>query len=100
VKHSGKGYPIELADWDAIIREIKIKIDKVRPMARGQKRKAKIEFYSDAGDHCLFMKDIFRNNVSHTRKPYTQSETLAAFDRVRDFMKFLAVTIYADSKFS
>jgi hypothetical protein len=36
------------------------------------------------------MKDIWRNSVSHTRKAYIRDEALAAFNRVGDFMKFLA----------
>jgi hypothetical protein len=47
--------------------------------------------YSDAADHCEFMKDIWRNNVSHTRKAYSDPEAVAVLQRVREFMEFLAV---------
>lgn len=36
------------------------------------------------------MKDIWRNSAAHTRKPYKASEALGVYERVRDFMHFLA----------
>ena len=56
-------------------------------MPKGPKRQEKLELLSDAADHCVFMKDIWRNSVSHTRNPYKKSEAIAALDRVRDFMR-------------
>jgi hypothetical protein len=87
--HKQKNCPIEFADWEKIVTEIKNKIVSIRQLPTGQKRQTKLGFYSDAADHCLFMKDIWRNNVSHTRKPYKQSEALSVLERVRDFMKFI-----------
>jgi hypothetical protein len=88
--HSGHVHPIDFADWDKVITGAKNAIAKARQLALGPKRQGKLEFYSDACDHCLFMKDIWRNTVSHTRKQYTRPEADAAFGRVRDFMSFLA----------
>jgi hypothetical protein len=90
VKHKGKPYPLELGDWEQVITEIKNKITAIRLLPKASKqRQGKLELYSDAADHCAFMKDIWRNNTSHTRKPYKQSEAIAILDRVRDFMQFL-----------
>jgi hypothetical protein len=36
------------------------------------------------------MKDIWRNDVSHARKSYTETEARAVIDRMRDFMIFAA----------
>ena len=88
--HSGRSQKVEYADWDKVITGIRNKIDDARKLPKGPRRQAKIEHHSDAADHCLFMKDIWRNGVSHTRKPYSDTEALAAIERVRDFMKFLA----------
>ena len=87
---TGKVQPIEYADWEKIITEIKNKIAQTRALPAGPKKQAKLEFYSDAADHCTFMKDIWRNNVSHARKGYEDYESLAILGRVQDFMKFLA----------
>jgi len=35
------------------------------------------------------MKDIWRNNMAHTRKPYNQTEAVGVMERVREFMQFL-----------
>jgi len=59
------------------------------------RKSQKIEHYSDAADHCTYMKDIWRNSVSHTRKPYSFTEAVAVFERVRDFMQLLTKTLKA-----
>lgn len=89
VTHSGRPYPLELADWETALTAIKNKIVAIRQLPKGTKKQTQLELYSDAADHCVFMKDIWRNNVSHTRRPYKPSEAQAALERVRDFMDFL-----------
>ncbi len=91
--HSGLRQPIEFADWEKVITGIKNEITKARALNPGPKRQLKLEMYSDAADHCVYMKDIFRNNISHTRKPYTLPEAFDIMERVRDFMVFLAINI-------
>jgi len=90
VSHSGKPQRLEYAEWDKVITAIKNKLDPIRRLPSGPQRQSKLEMFSDAADHCTFMKDIFRNNVSHTRKPYKPSEALGVIERVRDFMIFIA----------
>jgi len=87
--HKGKYQPVEYAEWDKTITAIKNKISGIRSFNPGPRRQAQLEFYSDAADHCTFMKDVWRNNVSHTHKPYIEPEALSVFNRVRDFMVFL-----------
>lgn len=84
--HKGKNQPIEFAEWDKIITEIQNKIAKARTLP---KRAAQLSFYSDASDHCLYMKEL-RNEVSHTRKHYNPGEALGTLQRVHAFMTFLA----------
>jgi hypothetical protein len=88
--HKGAVQPVEYADWDKVITGVKNEIARVRTLPHGPKRQAQLEAYSDAADHCLFMKDIWRNTSSHTRRPYSDTEALAVFERVRDFMRFVA----------
>jgi hypothetical protein len=76
--HTGKPMPIEFGDWNKVITAIKNKITQ-----------AKLELYSNAADHCEYMKDIWRNNTAHTRKPYSGPEAEGVLGRVRDFMQFL-----------
>jgi hypothetical protein len=87
--HTGKPMPIEFGEWDKVITAIRNKIADARKLPSGPKRQAKFEGYSNAADHCEYTKDIWRNNASHTRKPYKDAEAVNALERVRDFMQFL-----------
>lgn len=89
--HKGSPITVEYAVWDQIITACNNKITAIRQKPIGKKREEQLILYSDAAQHCLFMKDIWRNNVSHARKPYNQPEALAVFARVKDFMNFLVV---------
>jgi hypothetical protein len=93
VAHKNRFMPLELAEWNKIIGAIQTKIAHLRTRPKNARQQSQIERYSDAADHCLFMKDIWRNTVSHTRKQYNTSEAAAALGRVRDFMVFLAGTL-------
>jgi hypothetical protein len=88
--HSGRPMPIEFGDWNTIITGIKNKITVVRRTRSGPKRQAKLEAYSNAADHCEYMKDIWRNSMAHSRKPYKDTEAVGVLERVRDFMQFLS----------
>jgi hypothetical protein len=88
--HTKKLIPLEYGEWDKIITGINGKISAARALPSGPKRQRTLELFSDAGQHCLFMKDIWRNTASHARKAYTPNEALAAMERIRDFMQFLA----------
>jgi hypothetical protein len=82
--------PLEYGEWDQIITEIQKRIDGARSLPRNQERERQLELYAEANQHCLFMKDIFRNTVSHARKAYNDVEAESAMRRVKDFMQFLA----------
>ncbi|HLM79136.1 MAG TPA: hypothetical protein VK302_00750 [Terriglobales bacterium] len=91
--HTHKAMPVEFADWEKVITGIKNKIQTVRTNQKlpvGPKRQEQLEKCSDAADHCVYMKDIWRNNISHTRKPYKKTEALNVIERVRDFMQFVS----------
>ncbi len=85
-----KSIPIEFADWEKLISACRNKIEEARRMAKGPRKEKRLQFYSEAADHCTYMKDIWRNEVSHARKNYNEGEALGVFERVRDFMTFLA----------
>jgi hypothetical protein len=89
--HKGLAYPIEFGDWNVVLTAIRNKIvDVSKNPQLGPERQGQLELFSDAADHCTFMKDIWRNSVSHTRKPYIISEAIASLERVQGFMQFLA----------
>jgi hypothetical protein len=92
LRHKQRRQPIELADWTAIMTAINNKIATLRSRARiSLKHSERLALYSDAADHCGYMKDIWRNRMAHARKPYDKTEAVRCLGRVEGFMHF-AVT--------
>lgn len=92
ISSKGKNCPLEYGDWDTVITAIRNKIKALRQLPRGPRREASLQFYSEAADHCEYMKDIWRNEASHARRLYTKSESRAALRRVQEFVAPLAKT--------
>lgn len=86
----GKPQPIEYATWDKVIAEIKKQITAARALSHGPKKNKKLQFYSDAAENLTYVRDVWRNEISHTRKSYNEAEALGVLTRVRDFMALLA----------
>jgi hypothetical protein len=86
----GKPQPIEFATWEKVIAAIKNKITAAHAMSKGVHRKQQLQFYSDAADQCAYIRDIWRNEVSHNRGSYNDGEAAGVMTRVRQFMELLA----------
>lgn len=91
--HNRKPQPIELATWHKIIDGCNVQIAKARALNPSAKKQERLSLYSDAAQHCMFMKDIWRNEISHTGKRYTEAEALSVLNRVRDFAVFIAARV-------
>jgi hypothetical protein len=87
--HNRKPQPLHTATWDKVINGIKSKLNAAHSMKYGNARSEKISFYSDLADRCSFVKDLWRNDVMHTRACYEIHDALAAFERVKGFMELL-----------
>jgi hypothetical protein len=94
ISKKGKRCPIEFADWQKVLTGIENKIVAARLKPAGPKKNAEIMFLSDAASHCTHLRDIYRNEISHTRKRYNMAEAFAAYSRVADFMKLLSRGLY------
>ena len=88
-----KKMPLEYADWGKIIPEIEEKIKLKKPKSRGKKQSETLEFYHGAIGEFNAFKDIWRNNVMHTRGSYDEKEAVRVFNHVRGFMQRLAAKI-------
>lgn len=86
----GKPQPIEFGDWNEVINGVKKQIAAARQLSRGPDKEKRLNFYSDASDQCEYMKDIWRNTISHARGKYNTQEALGVFQRVEHFMQRLA----------
>lgn len=82
----GKPMPIEYATWNKVITAIRNKIGKIRNRPDGPKKEKDLQFFSSAADHCEYMKDIWRNEISHTRRWYKKEEALSVINRVKEFV--------------
>jgi hypothetical protein len=90
LKDKRKAQPIEYATWDKVIQGIAAQIAAARALPHGPRKNKRLQFYSDAAERCTYIRDLWRNDVSHTRKRYSESEALGIMGRVQDFMKLLA----------
>lgn len=87
----GKRQPIEYATWDKVINSgIKPKLLAAHALPQGPKKTKYLQFYSDVAEQCTYIRDLWRNEVSHTRKSYNDGEALGVLHRVRDFMYTVA----------
>jgi hypothetical protein len=81
---------LDFATWGEVIQGINRALASVRAQPHGPGRNRKLQFYSDAAEQCMYIKDLWRNEVSHTRKRYTEREAIEATQRLRHFMELLA----------
>jgi hypothetical protein len=86
----GKKVPIDYGTWEKVITACNNKIADARKLPGDARKERQLQYYSRAADHCTYMKDIWRNEVSHSRKSYIEPEARAVLDRVHAFMEFFA----------
>jgi hypothetical protein len=82
--------PVEFATWNKVIDGIKTKIAAVRTKPKSTRQNEQLQFYSDAADQCTYIRDLWRNDVSHHRKSFNDGEALGVLTRVQQLMEFLA----------
>ena len=85
-----KKKPLEWAEWQAIIEGISKKTDLIANRKAGKARDAALEFYRGALGEFQAFKDVYRNNVMHSRRSYNDQEAQGVLVRVYDFMNRLA----------
>jgi hypothetical protein len=85
-----KSCPLEYGDWDKVITAIRNRIKDIRLLPRGPKKERELQFFSESADHCEYMKDIWRNEISHSRRRSTKPESAAVLNRVKEFVTPLA----------
>jgi hypothetical protein len=84
---------IDLATWGEIHTSIKTKTDRMRNKRHTKARDKQLKFYSDAGAEFGFLKDSWRNYVSHARETYNPLQALQAFQHSMAFIENLAPRI-------
>jgi len=84
-----KPQPIEYGTWEKIIVQLNNRIEEAHQLAQTAIREKKLEFYADMAEQCGYLKDLWRNPVSHARRSYNPGEAMGVKQRVGDFMQKL-----------
>jgi hypothetical protein len=92
------GRPIDWADWQEIIVQINKKIEELANKKRGPARASALEFYRGAMGSFESFKDVYRNNVMHSRVHYDELQAESVMRHVQEFMERLSAKIGENPK--
>ena len=85
---------LEYLEWNTIIEQIEKSImAKKTTLPRGKRKSELLEFYHGMMGEFNAFKDVWRNNVMHSRNFYNETEAMAVYIRVQNFMQRLAAKI-------
>ncbi len=76
--------------WLVVIQNIEAKIREMQALKRGQEKTDKLTYFSEAAIHFIFIKDAWRNHVSHARSYYDEHQALSVLTHVSDLMRQLS----------
>jgi hypothetical protein len=82
--------PIEYATWEQLTANSRNKITAIRQDPKGPQKNEALQAYSDIADRSEYIRDLWRNDLSHTRRRYSGEETIGIFDRINGFMQAAA----------
>jgi hypothetical protein len=84
----------DIQQWNTIIAQIEAEIRDIGLSWPASPRKADwLQFYSEAARHFFFLKDAWRNHVSHNRATYDETSAKEAMEHVRGFMNHLSTRL-------
>lgn len=91
----GKEYPVNLATWEEVIKELNGEVDKVGKWARtkGEVRTQATEFYNSALEEFRAFKDAWRNHTMHGRRFYIAEDAKQVMEHVKRLATTLATRI-------
>lgn len=81
---------IELENWKNIIDQIEKEIRKQESQPKSPAKTAELQFCSECATHFFYIKEAWRNHVSHSRATYDEEQASRIVDHVRNFMAALA----------
>ncbi len=84
---------LEYEDFRHIQDEIAIKLRALRNSPRGKKREREIDYYADLADRCQYFKEMWRDNVMHSRRNYDRNQAASILTRVQEFTQRMAERI-------
>jgi HEPN domain-containing protein len=88
--HKQQPSPLKEEDWEKLIVGIEGKITSARQIPLKAEKREQLKLYSDLAQHSRYIRDIFRNDVSHTGDSYNEHDAKQAWSRVGPFMQLIA----------
>jgi hypothetical protein len=85
--------PLEYGDWNKVISQINNKISETRKLPNNPTKENLLKRYSEGTERLERTRDIWRNDVCHSRTYFDEPAAKLALVRVRDLMQFLADTL-------
>lgn len=85
--------PLELANWEEIIRELEKAEDAIKQFPKTLARESQYKFYHSAMMELRALKNVYRNPGMHTRAAFNEHEAKACLEHVRSLMQTLATKI-------
>jgi len=95
-KKSGKRkyVPLSHLEWEKILDQLQLKVDKrVEQMRPGKRKQAFQQFYYPSLQEIRAMRDAWRNHVMHSRSEYTADDANAIAGHVERLMTRLATRV-------
>jgi len=85
------GRTFDVQNWQNIINEIDSEIKKLgKTLQKGKSKNERLQFLSEATSELTFLKDGWRNYVSHNKVKYFDEDAYSALEHGHRFMKKLA----------
>jgi hypothetical protein len=92
-----KNRPLAWADWQELLDGINKKVRTIASKRRGPAREKALVFYQGILGEFEAFKDVYRNNVMHSRETYDMPRALSVLNHVREFMERLSDKIAEDT---
>jgi hypothetical protein len=78
---------LDYEDFKHIQTELRKKLEVLRNSRRGKRREREIDFYADLADRCQYFKEMWRDNVMHSRRNYGNDDAARILTRVRELLE-------------
>lgn len=94
ISAKSKRLPLDYAMWEQVLVALTKKIQSLKNKSKGPARSAEFEFYHGLIIQLEAFKDLWRNEVSHCRGDFDETEALRAHSHVEKFMQKLATRVH------
>ncbi len=91
-----KNRPLGWAEWQELLEGLNKKVRIIASKKRGPAREKALVFYQGILGEFEAFKDVYRNNVMHSRETYDNARALSVLNHVREFMERLSERVSED----